>query len=695
MARQSVRIQAKLAAAEDPQMQDATASSTVNSHTHARDDEYKEYEEEEPEKHARKRARKSTRSISDSKRRIPEQFRKVRGKLGMLERLAKDVPLDVIFEIFFYLDPSDLLRLARTSKDLRCILMSKTSENIWRTARGNVQGLPPLPFDLNEPQYAHLLYESYCHVCNHKGRCDFIYWSFRMRCCKNCSATFPGIFDSEYCYNQPADFRGCNILPKDCTQGAGTRRHVGNLEIAERFKAEYEALQTPEDRSAWLVRKSEERRTLDAHGRLCEDWHRARLANRTGELSNIREQRKDAILDRLGEIGWREEAEKIIASSSHPWDEFTTHPSVKQTKKLTQYGWNSIKSELLEMLSAHKTKRLAQERDKTAKQRYFLLEKEYNAVWLTTDLREPFPALGDIITNRIFEDLIWDTPDTEALTDVFFREKLSQYLPRIIEEWRPAKVQELVEVMQKSRPTASAADLHLATSVFECPDCRAKMQYPQIFYHFCCVYNPVPNSLSEERIKKIYSYDNKARMSHKVIFSESGSRIVKTIVESCSLDPATTTIQDLHSANPLIECPACYLAPMQSYSELGRSFMRWPYAVIHGGTNHNLTINSFGEETEQIIACEPEFRVAEAICCAHCHTALHSTFNSLLEHLKANHSDITGLDIVVTSSLRNLRAEFVQRHWYWNPRARLLMQGGAFRYNKEESALVAGTSAQS
>lgn len=231
------------------------------------------------------------------------------------------------------------------------------------------------------------------------------------------------------------------------------------------------------------------------------------------------------------------------------------------------------------MLSAHKTKRLAQERDKTAKQRYFLLEKEYNAVWSTTDLREPFPALGDIITNRIFEDLIWDTPDTEALTDVFFREKLSQYLPRIIEEWRPAKVQELVEVMQKSRPTASAADLHLATSVFECPDCRAKMQYPQIFYHFCCVYNPVPNSLSEERIKKIYSYDNKARMSHKVVFSESGSRIVKTIVESCSLDPATTTIQDLHSANPLIECPACYLAPMQSYYELGRSFMRWPYAV--------------------------------------------------------------------------------------------------------------------
>lgn len=33
------------------------------------------------------------------KQRMPKQFRKVRGKLGLLERLAKDVPLDVIFEV--------------------------------------------------------------------------------------------------------------------------------------------------------------------------------------------------------------------------------------------------------------------------------------------------------------------------------------------------------------------------------------------------------------------------------------------------------------------------------------------------------------------------------------------------------------------------------------------------------------------
>lgn len=38
-------------------------------------------------------------SIKKKRQRMPEEFRKVRGKLGLLERLAKDMPLDVIFEV--------------------------------------------------------------------------------------------------------------------------------------------------------------------------------------------------------------------------------------------------------------------------------------------------------------------------------------------------------------------------------------------------------------------------------------------------------------------------------------------------------------------------------------------------------------------------------------------------------------------
>ncbi|KIK57099.1 hypothetical protein GYMLUDRAFT_773837 [Collybiopsis luxurians FD-317 M1] len=93
---------------------------------------------------------------------MPQQFRKVRGKFALLERLTQGVPLDVVFEIFCYLDPGDLLRLARTSKELRNLLMSKTSITIWHSSRENLPGLPPPSKDLNEPQYAQLLFYDRC-----------------------------------------------------------------------------------------------------------------------------------------------------------------------------------------------------------------------------------------------------------------------------------------------------------------------------------------------------------------------------------------------------------------------------------------------------------------------------------------------------------------------------------------------------
>ncbi|KAJ4471398.1 hypothetical protein C8J55DRAFT_435489, partial [Lentinula edodes] len=70
------------------------------------------------------------------------------------------------------------------------ILMSKSSESIWHIARGNVEDLPPLLLPLNEPQYAHLIYDMYCHVCNKPWRCDNILWRFCIQCCRNCEKTY-------------------------------------------------------------------------------------------------------------------------------------------------------------------------------------------------------------------------------------------------------------------------------------------------------------------------------------------------------------------------------------------------------------------------------------------------------------------------------------------------------------------------
>ncbi|KAI0270431.1 hypothetical protein BC834DRAFT_513846 [Gloeopeniophorella convolvens] len=82
--------------------------------------------------------------------------RKVRGSLKNMLTL----PLDALFEIFSRIQPADLLSLARTSKDLRGVLMSRKSTSIWMAARRNadVAAVPDPPEWLSEPAWAHLLF---------------------------------------------------------------------------------------------------------------------------------------------------------------------------------------------------------------------------------------------------------------------------------------------------------------------------------------------------------------------------------------------------------------------------------------------------------------------------------------------------------------------------------------------------------
>ncbi|KAF8904581.1 hypothetical protein CPB85DRAFT_1225428, partial [Mucidula mucida] len=87
--------------------------------------------------------------------------------------------------IFSYLEPLDLLRMSRTTKALRSLLMYKSSSSVWARARLRMKGLPPMFNDMSEPVYANLLFDSHCHNCL-KGGTKYIQWQIRMRLCRAC-----------------------------------------------------------------------------------------------------------------------------------------------------------------------------------------------------------------------------------------------------------------------------------------------------------------------------------------------------------------------------------------------------------------------------------------------------------------------------------------------------------------------------
>lgn len=62
--------------------------------------------------------------------------------------------------------PLDLLNLSRTNKSFRSLLLKRSSISIWQAAQAQVPGLPDCPEDINEPQYANLLFGNDCYVCS-------------------------------------------------------------------------------------------------------------------------------------------------------------------------------------------------------------------------------------------------------------------------------------------------------------------------------------------------------------------------------------------------------------------------------------------------------------------------------------------------------------------------------------------------
>ena len=88
----------------------------------------------------------------------------------------------ISYQIFGHLKPLDLLHLARTTKDLRAILMKRSSISIWKRARSQFDDLPDCPDDLNEPQYAEYLFGKACAVSLvfifFRGHCSLILHSF-------------------------------------------------------------------------------------------------------------------------------------------------------------------------------------------------------------------------------------------------------------------------------------------------------------------------------------------------------------------------------------------------------------------------------------------------------------------------------------------------------------------------------------
>ncbi|KAK7033086.1 hypothetical protein R3P38DRAFT_2920621 [Favolaschia claudopus] len=627
---------------------DGESQSDSTSH----DEEHEDTQEddfEEPRLPPRKR-RKVVNNILNHKTTVvaadsDQKSKRVRGRRGILSSL-REFPLDLIAEIFGHLNPGDLLNLARTSKEIRVILMSKSSAFIWRDARSQVEGLPDLPPDLSEPEFANLCFSGHCHKCL-TTPVPTIIWSVRQRLCKKCIATSFGSLSSLTATTKLDTSVLSAIVPSYCETRRGRRYYyehtsywldIGSKLVEEcaNFMENGIVKRSDPGFSEWYKKRSEELKEIKQHAESCATWAANRSNERKDKLDDSRKLRQEAIIEHLTALGWGEEIPFHI-------EQLATHKLVKQPKELTNRIWKNIEAPLVEFITTLKEERLTFARTKIISERQLLAAKVYTDFVASSPRNDIFPPKVDVLSTEPFRSVIEDTPvhPEEKITEESFNVALVS-VPQFAAAWRQRKDEELVLIMQKIRPHFNADHLRLATTFFTCGS--DLVSYPRILVHDAATryrYSADYPSLQATLQSEIWNAGDRVKYLERVELN------AQSVVRACGLDPDVTTRCEMDEINPAFECLNCV-------NETSRLLMRWNQAMNHQCSHNydqpapqpywkclNVEEERLLEAEEKIILESDGFgylKWHDLYCCKACGNGRKMTTMNLKAHLQSEHN---------------------------------------------------------
>ncbi|KAJ6619755.1 hypothetical protein B0H10DRAFT_2024791 [Mycena sp. CBHHK59/15] len=538
--------------------------------------------DEEPEFEPKKKRRKLVNSNTIVATTNDQRTKRVRGRRGILSSL-KGYPLDVLFEIFGHLNPMDLLNLSRTTKEICGLLMSPSTAFIWKETRSNVEGLPDIPLELSEPQYANLVFDTHCHKCL-ATHVPNVIWDAYIRLCKKCQQEN---FDTmaTIALRTSLEIQLFKFVPSFEIRRSGRRswdtRTLYSEENATKLREECAEFRSDNGilrhndplYLKWCDQKQEELNRRRAHVALCVTWATNRTANRSVELDDARRNRREAIVDRLTSLDWGEEILLQV-------DQFDWHKLVRQPKELTDRVWRNIETPLVEFLTELKKTRLEQERTKIIRDRRSLAVSAYLEYQDTLTPATLFPAKMDVICTEAFRSVIEDPPThpEEKVTEESFAAAILQ-LPRFSSEWKQRKDEELLHIMKQAIPGSVADDLHLAATFFSCSsgyDLGETVGYPRILAHWAASSRRYEND-TDERMQTIRQCVNGDfwNAGGRIRFHHKAYHTVRSVVEACGLDPDVTTTDEMNDIDPVLECLNC------NSENYGPLVMRWIQAAAH------------------------------------------------------------------------------------------------------------------
>ncbi|KAL1658932.1 hypothetical protein GGF50DRAFT_66305 [Schizophyllum commune] len=469
-----------------------------------------------------------------------------------------DLPLELLLEVLGHLDAPSLLQLARTTKYLRKLVLSRSSFKIWKRGYENTKpAMPPPPSGISIPRFVAFVEDEVCDFCG-KSPDDSVVrvWGSRQRFCEGCAN------NRILCLVSEAYIRDFEVVkkilrlcghsydPDDLLPSITLKVHDGyrSREVVRYSRAAYDNLarqfehatarKPKEFKKEWVASWVENHEKSLRHVEAWERWDGGRRQRKEAERRNARRQRIAEIFRRLSELGWADELQKT-AISSHIY----SHKLVDKTKRLTEEEWTSIGGPLLELLPELRDKRLEQERHVVLRERYRTFKEVYeDRIYNKTQQERCFmPGAGELAGLREVTDAIERTPVDRELTKVHLQSIIKAIPQARWDEWNVERSAALVDILNHAEAPpmhgqpATAKDLQLATTVFTYGH-GTHLTYPEVLGHRHGRWGSAgtPQSTIEQEW---------AVKDYKVLLDR--QRIAARVVRLAGLDPKTATAADM------------------------------------------------------------------------------------------------------------------------------------------------------
>ncbi|KAF8162825.1 hypothetical protein B0H34DRAFT_296399 [Crassisporium funariophilum] len=521
---------------------------------------------------------------------------KVAAEMTVLDYLLS-MPIDIALEIFGLLEPLSILHLARTTKPLRRLLMSRSSITIWKRAKEAYPGIPKCPEGMSEPQYAYLAFDMTCHGCG-QINATTTFWSAGLRACFTCRRTMwasdvivPSFTNLKKSLKQIPSLKSAADLRKlHCYRNlppivkAHLRRivqHPGcSMSQARLWSMEFEKLRDAQSRATWSQQFKSRMAALDEHQIKFENWLDLRRSQRAANIARVQQHIKEGFMDKLIDLGWGKELELLKRNTCPLYTYFTEIRFSNIQAETFHEAWAAYKPILVQYLMDQRTLRLSRERREEVQSRYKYLQAELDDCRSTLSPDVVIPDISAIaafpLVKTMLEAVTTDIPLTAETSE---NHSLSRIIPNVLTEWRLETDNKLLKLLQEVHPTSTKYQLPLATTMFCCIRCNQRtIPYPRVLTH-ACAFLPIRHAdgwpiYCQPADRLPWNADACIK------FSSNASKAAIDVVNLLNLDPAVATAREMDDMKCMLQCMTCKETPS------GRMSMEWSRAVSHSLLTH-------------------------------------------------------------------------------------------------------------